>query len=69
MQSVVAGEVGEGGVINHKGFGSFRCGELLANQTVGMLDTLAERVVTRHIVSVIGFIQLAEGFVGVSGDD
>ena len=39
---------------------------LLANQAVGMLYTLAERVVASHIIGVIGLIQLAEGFIGIS---
>ena len=49
MQSVVAGEVGESRMINHEGFGCFGSGELTANQAVGVLDTLAERIVAVSI--------------------
>ena len=69
MQSVVAGEVGESRMINHEGFGCFGSGELTANQAVGVLDTLAERIVAVSIVYLICLIQLAKGFVGVSCND
>jgi hypothetical protein len=56
-------------MINHEGFGCFGSGELTANQAVGVLDTLAERIVAVSIVYLICLIQLAKGFVGVSCND
>ena len=69
MQSVVAGEVGESRMINHEGFGCFGDRELSANQAVGVLDALTERIVTVSIIWFVCFIQLTKGFVGVTGDD
>ena len=42
---------------------------LLYTSAVGVLDALTERVVTVSIIWFVCFIQLAKGFVGVSGDD
>ena len=56
-------------MINHEGFGCFGSGELTANQAVGVLDTLAERIVAVSIVYLICLIQLAKGLVGVSCND
>lgn len=69
VQVVVAGEVGEGGMVNHERFGGIRCGELTADEAVGVLDALAEGVVACHVVGLVGFIHLGEGFVGVAGED
>ena len=40
-------------MINHEGVGGFGSGELTANQAVGVLDTLAERIVAVSIVYLI----------------
>ena len=56
-------------MINHEGFGCFGDRELSANQAVGVLDALTERIVTVSIIWFVCFIQLAKGLVGVSGDD
>ena len=69
MQSVVTGKVGEGRVVNHKGFGGVRCGELLTNQTVRLLDALVEGVVSVPVIKLIGFIKGAERFIRISGKD
>ena len=69
VQVVVAGKVGKCRMINHEGFGCFGGGELPANQAVGVLDALTERIVTVSIIWFVCFIQLTKGLVGVSGDD
>ena len=56
-------------MVNHKGFGRFRSGKLPADEAVGVLDTLAEGVVTCQIICFVGLVEHTKCLEGVSGKD
>ena len=56
-------------MVNHKGFGRFRSGKLPADEAVGVLDTLAEGVVTCQVICFVRLVEHTKCLECVSGKD
>ena len=69
LQSVIAGEIGKGRMINHKCPGSAGLFQGFPDNAVCLYDTLAQTVVSGQIIGFVLFIQLTERFVCITRDD